>query len=203
MWGDEVLVGFTFSPVFNTPGAPGYQKMYVSSSQAGTFAVDRVEEYVVSGANHTVPVDASNHPVVNRLILQDTHVNNQPNHTIDYVGFDPTASSLPVGSPERNYLFISNGDGDIGGSAQTRPEQHPDDPRGKILRVDVDASHGDAYPNDTGNLIRNFAIPASNPIPLYNAAHPNAKLAGVTISYTGGTTPVTYGSGPNTLAQEI
>src|SRR5262249_35046357 len=62
--GDEGLVGFAFSPDFNTPGAPGYQKLYVSSSQAGTFATERVEEYVCSGPNGTVPVDILNHPVI-------------------------------------------------------------------------------------------------------------------------------------------
>ena len=31
--GDEGLESFAFSPDFNTPGAPGYQKLYVTSSQ--------------------------------------------------------------------------------------------------------------------------------------------------------------------------
>jgi hypothetical protein len=146
--GDEGLVGFAFNPDFNTPGAPGYQKMYVSSSQftsSSTSPIDRVEEYLVSGRGGVVLVDGMGQPIVNRTILQYTHVNTQQNHTVNWVGFDPRASSMPVGSPERNYLFISTGDGDLGGSARNRPEQKASDVRGKILRVDVDAAHGDAY----------------------------------------------------------
>lgn len=203
MSGDEGLVGFAFSPDFNIPGAPGYQKLYVSSSQAGSTPVDRIEEYLLNGPGGTVIMDQLNHPIVNRLILQDTHVKSDPNHTIDWIGFDPRAASMPVGSPERNYLFISNGDGDIGGAAQNRPEQKPNDVRGKLLRIDVDASHPDAYPTgDNGALTRNYAIPATNPIPLYNAAHPSAPLASVTINYTTAPTSVTYGTS-GTLAQEI
>src|SRR5262249_8221268 len=51
--GDEGLVGLAFSPDFNTPGAPGYQKMYVSSSTFngnGVSPIERVEEYTVNGA---------------------------------------------------------------------------------------------------------------------------------------------------------
>src|SRR6478752_3070745 len=53
--GDEGLVGFAFSPDFNTPGAPGYQKLYVSSSQyngstgnTNIAPTERVEEYTVN-----------------------------------------------------------------------------------------------------------------------------------------------------------
>jgi hypothetical protein len=101
--GDEGLVGFAFSPDFNTPGAPGYQKLYVSSSQYnnGASPIERVEEYTASGPNGTVPVDANNHAIVSNLVLQYNNINTQQNHTVDWVGFDPTASSLPVGSPAR------------------------------------------------------------------------------------------------------
>src|SRR5262249_24179281 len=43
----------------------------------------------------------------------------------------------------------------------------------------------DAYPAD---LNKNFAIPSTNPIPLYNAAHPTATLAGTHKAFSGGTT---------------
>lgn len=192
--GDEGLESFAFSPDFNIPGAPGYQKLYVVSStyNGGTVSpIERVEEYTANGPNGTVPVDASGHPIVSRTILQYTNVNSQPNHTVDWVGFDPTAASLPVGSPARNYMFITTGDGDIGGAAQTRPEQKANDDRGKVLRVNVDPTAPDAYPSDPN---KNFAIPATNPIPLWNAAHPNQQLASTTLNYTTSPTSVTYGS---------
>jgi hypothetical protein len=192
--GDEGLVGFAFSPDFNTPGAPGYQKLYVSSSQFngnGTSPTDRVEEYVVSGPGGTVPVDGRGRPIVNRVVLEYVHVNTQQNHTVDWIGFDPRASSLLVGSPERNYLYIVTGDGDLGGSARNRPEQKANDVRGKLLRVDVDVTnHGDAYPADPN---KNFAIPPTNPIPLWNSTHPaNQQLVSTTLNYTTNPMTVTY-----------
>ena len=42
-----------------------------------------------------------------------------------------------------------------------------------MLRVDVVGA--DAYPGDS---LKNFAIPASNPIPTYNAAHPGSPISG-------------------------
>jgi hypothetical protein len=185
--GDEGLVGFTFSSDFNTPGAPGYQKLYVSSSQyaGGASPIERVEEYTASGPAGTVPVDGSGHAVASQLILQYNNINANQNHTVDWIGFDPTAATLPVGSPERNYLYVSAGDGDFGGIAQTRPEQKADSVLGKVLRVDVDlTSHGDAYPTDPN---KNFAIPATNPIPLWNASHSaSQQLTGTQLTYSGG-----------------
>jgi hypothetical protein len=46
--------------------------------------------------------------------------------------------------------------------------------RGKILRVDV--SGGDDYPADP---MKRFVIPPSNPVPMYNAAHPGTPLMGM------------------------
>ena len=46
------------------------------------------------------------------------------------------------------------------------------------------AQHGDAYPTDPN---KNFAIPPTNPIPLWNANHPaNQQLIGTHLTYTGG-----------------
>ena len=187
--GDEGLESFAFSPDFNTPGAPGYEKLYVTSSQYnnGASPIERVEEYTASGPNGTVPTDTSTgHAVVSNLVLQYNNINTQQNHTVDWVGFDPTAASLPVGSPARNYMYITTGDGDLGGNAQSRPEQKANSVLGKVLRVDVDVKdHGDAYPSDT---TKNFAIPPTNPIPLWNANHPaNQQLTGTHLTYTGGT----------------
>jgi alpha-L-arabinofuranosidase len=185
--GDEGLVGFAFSPDFSIPGAPGYQKLYVSSSQLNGSGspIERVEEYTVNGLGGTVPLDGSGHPIVSRLLLQYENVKTDPNHTVDWIGFDPTAPSLPVGAPDRNYLYIAAGDGDIGGNAQSRPEQQANTVQGKVLRVDVDvANHGDAYPTDPN---KNFAIPATNPIALWNSSHSGSEqLAGTHINFTGG-----------------
>lgn len=187
--GDEGLVGFAFSPDFNTPGAPGHRKLYVSSSEYnGSFNVsptERVEEYTADGPNGTVPVDGLGRPIVSRLILQYDNVTSAQNHTVNWIGFDPTASSLPIGAAERNYLYISAGDGALGSNAQTRPEQKANSVLGKILRVDVDvAANGDAYPADPH---KNFAIPATNPIPLWNSAHSETQqLTGTHLTYSAG-----------------
>jgi glucose/arabinose dehydrogenase len=196
---DGGLVGFAFSPDFNTMGSPGYQKLYVSTSTrqgTGLPPIDRVEEFLTTGPGGTVPVDGGGVPLVNRTILQYTHQNNTQNHTIDWIGFDPTTASLAVNSPERNYLYIVTGDGCNTCDSHLRPEQKPNAIEGKLLRVDVDVSHPDAYPaGDTFALTRNYAIPTTNPIPLYNAAHPGNTLTGTTLTYNTGASPVTY-SGP-------
>ena len=64
---------------------------------------------------------------------------------------------------------------------------------GKVLRVDIDKSHADAYPSDVN---KNFAIPATNPIPLWNANHPaTQQLSGTHLTYTGGNpTSADYGT---------
>src|SRR5262249_13736952 len=80
----------------------------------------------------------------------------------------------------RNYLYISTGDASYGNgynggiSPAGRPSQNPNDIRGKILRVDI--SGADDYPADA---TKNFAIPPSNPIPTYNAAHPGSPISGL------------------------
>lgn len=151
---DTGLQTIAFSPDFNTPGSPGYQKMYVSLAERGATALNKVEEYTIPSSG-TASLD--------RVILQysNTRLNN---HTIDWIGFDPTA----VGD-ERNYLYISTGDGAFGAAYSGRPSQYPTIVAGKILRVDVDPSHTDAYPSDPN---KNFSIPSTNPIPVYNESHP-------------------------------
>ena len=53
--------------------------------------------------------------------------------------------------------------------------------------------HADAYPIDAN---KNFAIPATNPIPLWNANHPSdQQLSGTHLTYTGGNpTSADYGT---------
>jgi glucose/arabinose dehydrogenase len=167
---DTGLQTIAFHPDFNTPSSPGFGKMYVSSAQSGATALNRVEEYdiAIGGPNPTYAATLS------RLLLEYPN-NRQNNHTIDWIGFDPTATGAA-----RNFLYISTGDGSFGapydgGTSPTgRPSQNPSDIAGKMLRVDVVGA--DAYPADS---LKNFAIPSSNPLPKYNAANPGSPIAGL------------------------
>ncbi|TWT35296.1 hypothetical protein KOR34_01840 [Posidoniimonas corsicana] len=167
---DTGLIGVAFHPDFNVQGASGFGKMYVTSAEASATAVNRVEEFDVdiSGPSPTYQATPS------RLLLEYDN-NQQLNHTINWIGFDPTATGS-----ERDYLYISTGDGSYGNavnggqSPNGRPSQNPSDIAGKMLRVDVMGA--DAYPADDS---KNFAIPASNPIPAYNAANPGTPITGL------------------------
>jgi glucose/arabinose dehydrogenase len=198
---DDGLEGLAFSPDFNNPGTPGFGKIYVTSSEytgagavgAGgnstTVPTNRVEEFsfnpttIGSLATPETPANA-------RTILQYNN-NSQNNHTIDQIQFDPTATGAA-----RNYLYISTGNasfgnaynGGVNGTAANptavtgMPSQNPSDDKGKILRVDVNVADGDAYPSDAN---KNFAIPASNPIPMYNSLH-GTPLTGATTTQGSG-----------------
>lgn len=167
---DTGLQTIAFHPDFNNPATAGFGKLFVSSSEASSTALNRVEEYDVdlSGANPSYAAS------FNRTILQYQN-NAQNNHTIDWIGFDPTAAGAA-----RDYLYISTGDGSFGngyngGTSPTgRPSQNPNDVAGKMLRVDVVGS--DAYPGDP---LKNFAIPVSNPIPTYNTNNPGSPISGL------------------------
>jgi glucose/arabinose dehydrogenase len=169
---DAGLQTIAFGPDFNTPGAPTYRKMYVSSAEMGPTALNRVEEYTLG------PTGTFGSP---RVVLQYSN-NTWNNHTVNWVGFDPGVTGAA-----RNHLYISTGDGSFGNvylngtSPRGRPSQNPNDVQGKLLRVDV--SGADAYPTDA---LRNYAIPADNPIPRYNAANPGAPLAGLGEVYVTG-----------------
>jgi hypothetical protein len=92
-------------------------------------------------------------------------------HTVDWIGFDPTATGAA-----RNYLYVTTGDGgpnitDSGGtiyatSSLLGADTHsaypikPTNIYGKVLRLDINPAAADAYPSD-GN--KNFAIPPTNP----------------------------------------
>lgn len=168
---DEGLQTIAFGPDFNTPGAPTYRKMYVSSAEMGPTALNRVEEYTMA-ADGTFGSP--------RTVLQ--YANRAAhNHTVNWVGFDPNATGAA-----RNHLYISTGDGAFGlpyaGMAGLlRPSQNPNVVMGKLLRVNV--SGADAYPSDA---LKNFAIPLDNPIPRYNAANPGAPISGLGEVYVTG-----------------
>src|SRR5262249_35415874 len=118
-----------------------------NSAAAGQIGTDRVEEYTVT----------SGVPALTRTILQYSSNTNSNSHAVDWVGFDPTATG-----PARNYLYITTGDGgpQIKVAGYVNKAQDLNQIYGKMLRVDV--SGGDSYPADS---LKNFAIPASNPIP--------------------------------------
>ena len=147
--GDSGAVGLAFSPDFATD-----HLFYLSSNSglSGQLGVDRVEEYSLTGPTATL----------NRTILQYSSNTNDNNHTVDWIGFDPTASGIA-----RHYLYITTGDGgpqaNIAGY-QNR-SQDLNQIYGKMLRVDV--SGGDSYGADPN---KNFLIPTDNPIPASGGA---------------------------------
>lgn len=187
---DLGLVGFAFHPQFNTPGAPGHQKLYVSTATNNGSAppINRVEEYRANGLGGTVPTNISGQPIVNRLILEYDNGFSDDNHTIDWIGFNP-AEPVFGRNAQENYLYIVTGDGSNNRAAQFRPEQKSNELLGKMLRIDVGG--GDAYPADP---LKNFAIPPTNPIPLWNSIHDdNNKLVSTTVTYAGAPGTVSYG----------
>jgi glucose/arabinose dehydrogenase len=174
---DTGLHTIAFHPDFNTPATAGSGKLYVSSSQVASAALNRVEEFTIDLSGPSPSYAAS----FSRTILEYTN-NRELNHTINWIGFDPTATGSG-----RDYLYISTGDGSFGNdyngglSPTGRPSQNPNDIAGKLLRVDV--AGADAYPADP---LKNFAIPASNPFPTYNAANPGAPISGLSEVYLTG-----------------
>jgi len=177
VYNDDGLQTFAFHPDFNHTNTAGWGKLYVSSAEfLGVPAtpdqfvvpVDRVEEYFLN------PTNTGLGAVYSRLILQYTN-NAFNNHTVGWIGFNPTATGA-----EKNYLYISTADSSFqnnyngGVSPNGRPSQNPTDVRGKILRVDV--SGGDDYPADP---LKNFAVPPSNPFPAYNTNNPGSIFTNV------------------------
>jgi glucose/arabinose dehydrogenase len=167
---DDGLEGVAFSPDFQNTGAPGFGKIYVSSSQyngSGTVPTNRVEEYTTTNPSNPTTANTT----LTRTILQYNN-NSQNNHTIDWLGFDPTATG-----EARNFLYISTGNASFGlpynnaTSPGGMPSQNPSDVRGKILRVDVNSTLPNSYQGVDSS--KNFNIPASNPIPTYLSAHPS------------------------------
>jgi glucose/sorbosone dehydrogenase len=138
-----------------------------------------VEEFTVLNANGTFKTPGQVLATVRTILRYSNLLQN--NHTVDWIGFDPNAAGA-----ERNYLYISTGDGAFGASYTNaagmlrRPSQSPNDVKGKILRVDV---ADDFYVSDTN---KNYGIPASNPLPAYNAANPGSPINGLGEVYVTG-----------------
>ncbi|HEY4233499.1 MAG TPA: PQQ-dependent sugar dehydrogenase, partial [Lacipirellulaceae bacterium] len=161
--GDGGIVGMAFHPDFQSNGL-----FYISynKSESGTF-FNYLEEY------HMNP-DGTASPTTTRgggtgIIYRYPTLNASNFHTIDWIGFDPTATG-----DARDYLYVTTGDGgpNIGSTYATSTTlpvadrgkpyaQSPLNPYGKILRLDVNPAAADAYPADTN---KNFAVPATNPL---------------------------------------
>jgi len=83
------------------------------------------------------------------------NVNTAPWHGIDWIGFKSRSTGA-----ERDYLYITTGDGGLQADNPNFTEEGQDlnSVRGKVLRIDLAAE--DAYPNDPA---RNYGFPATNP----------------------------------------
>jgi glucose/arabinose dehydrogenase len=154
---DGGLVGMAFHPDFQTNGL-----FYIdyNRSEGGTYN-NYIQEY------HMNP-DGTASLTSRGTILKYPTLNSINYHTVDWIGFDPTATGAA-----RNYLYVTTGDGgpNIGTGYATStvlPAADRNGPYaikptnlyGKILRLNVDPEAADAYPSDAN---KNFAIPSSNP----------------------------------------
>ena len=161
---DTGLQTIAFHPDFNTPATAGFGKLYVSSSQSGATRPESCRGV----QRRSQRPHANLRRQLHRVRCSNIRTMRRTNHTIDWVGFDPTA----VGDGAQLSLH-QHGRRLVRQQLQRRnlahgpASQNPNDVAGKMLRVDV--AGADAYPADP---LKNFAIPASNPIPTYNAAHP-------------------------------
>jgi hypothetical protein len=159
--GDGGVVGLTFNPDFQSNGL-----FYISynKSESGTF-FNYLEEYHMNPDGTAAPTTTRNGTGV---IYRYPTLNASNFHTIDWIGFDPTATG-----DARNYLYVTTGDGgpNIGNTYATSTTlpvgdrnkpypQSPTNPYGKILRLDVNPAAADAFPSDTN---KNFAVPPTNP----------------------------------------
>ncbi len=139
---DGGVLAMAFHPNFETNG-----KFYVTTSfNGGAHNLrNRVQEFRVGAGA----------PALQRTLLEYDNLLN-PFHTVNWVGFDPTATG-----DARDYMIVTLGDG---GTQANEPgfvnhSQDLSQVYGKILRIDV--SDGlDAYPSDPD---KNFGIPSSNP----------------------------------------
>lgn len=131
--GEGGLLGIAFSPAFATD-----RTFYVNvTNLAGNTEIRRYE--TMTGA-----MDEADPLTEDRIMLLSQPFNN---HNGGWLGFGPDG-----------LLYIPTGDGGSGGDPGNRA-QNPNDPLGKILRIDVS---GDDFPADAD---RDYAIPANNAFP--------------------------------------
>ena len=157
---DGGVVGIAFHPNYQTNGL--FYVDYNRAENNGTTGYNNyLQEY------HMNP-DGTAALTSRGTILKYPTLNNINFHTVDWIGFDPTANG-----DARNYLYVTTGDGgpNIGTGFATstllpaadRNGPYPIKPTnlyGKILRLNIDPAAADAYPSDAN---KNFAIPPTNP----------------------------------------
>jgi len=136
------LRSLAFHPDFETNGRFYVGWVTIGPPFAGQL---RLDEYTV---------DSSGTPALSRILLDRPNLVGA-NHSLNYMGFDPTATG-----DDRNLLYVTTGDGGRQADAGLffNYPQDLSSIRGKVLRLDV--AGGDAYPNDP---TVNYDFPASNP----------------------------------------
>jgi GH35 family endo-1,4-beta-xylanase len=173
---DGGVVGIAFHPDFQTNGL-FYVDYNAADSSVSTGYSSYIQEYHIN-ANGTATLTPRG-----TILSYPTLDGSKNYHTVDWIGFDPTATG-----PARNYLYVTTGDGgpnitDTSGGKpiyatsavlaplpqgdpnyyDDRNTPYPINPRniyGKILRLDINPAAADAYPTDPN---KNFAIPPTNP----------------------------------------
>lgn len=172
---DSGLLAAAVHPDFAVEGSAGYRKIYVSTSAtaSGQPAANRVEELTLN-AQGVVPTNGQGVPLESnrRTVLKYFNNTGDNNHTVNWIGFDPTATGAA-----RGHLYVSTGDGgpQINQSTFVNKAQDLTQVYGKILRIDPTGP--DAYADNPPD--KNFAIPTDNPIPAWNAANPAAPISGL------------------------
>ncbi len=130
---DNGLLGLAFDPQYQTSGY--FYVSYITSDQ-----------FTVIARYHATPGSHQADPQSVQTILR---VARPVGHNGGWIGF----------SPINGYLYITSGDGDLGGTLDIaqRAQDTSGQLLGKILRI---IPEGDAYPEDPD---RNYTIPPSNP----------------------------------------
>lgn len=143
-----------FHPDFETNG-----KFYVNWLEDGdgknpsNFDYGNVTEFIM---------DENGQGQFSKTVLRFELFDAASTHGLDWVGFDPTATT----EDERNYMYITIGDSGFDGANANR-SQNLTYTNGKIHRVDV---RGDEFGVDPD---RNFSVPPTNPY-VNDPQNPNA-----------------------------
>jgi hypothetical protein len=131
--GERGLLGLAFHPQYSIANAPGEGLFY--THQTNSQGNVEIREYDSANGPNGAPV---------RTLMTITRP--ASNHNAGWIGF----------GPHDGLLYISSGDSG-GGNDPGNDAQDINDPRGKILRIDV---NGDDFPADP---TRNYVIPPTNP----------------------------------------
>jgi glucose/arabinose dehydrogenase len=139
------LKTMAFHPDYQTNGI--YYVGWVQSAEAAGSNRPhlRIDEYVVSEGTSAL----------NRILLSQPNRRSVTSHSINWIGFDPTATGAA-----RDYLYVTIGDGGYQAEDDefVNVSQDLSSIHGKVLRLDLAAP--DAYPEDPN---RNYGYPADNP----------------------------------------